>query len=259
MYIAINAEFKDFHLSSSNAIRQINHSKIKFEENKAIVENELNKFILANGNFDGTKMQEEWFPEIEADVFLSHSHADIDLTLFLASIFEGLGLKVFIDSTVWGHANGLLKQIDDILCPNGNGSYNYDLRNYSTSHVHMMLSVALNKMIDKCECLFFINTPKSVTTKSIVANKTESPWIYSEIATTKTIRRKKSSKRELRKFSKGGTVELIAEGIEHTLDLSDLIAFTNNDMMNWLEQIEDDKHVLDSLYEYINNRDNINL
>jgi hypothetical protein len=47
-------------------------------------------------------------------------------------------------------------------------------------------------MIDKCESVFFLNTPNSiVVSESIESTEyTYSPWIYSEIEFTKIIRRK---------------------------------------------------------------------
>jgi len=41
--------------------------------------------------------------------------------------------------------------------------YDYELRNYTTSHVHMMLSTALTEMIDNTECIMFYNTSLSVS------------------------------------------------------------------------------------------------
>lgn len=58
----------------------------------------------------------------------------------------------------------MLRQIDDKYCRNKTGdTYNYDRRNYSTSHVHMMLSTALTEMMNISECIMFFNTPNSVS------------------------------------------------------------------------------------------------
>ena len=151
---------------------------------RTTVQNKLKKFLLSDGSLDGSKMQENWFPQIEADVFISHSHRDEELALGLAGwLKEHFGLKAFIDSAVWGYANDLLKDIDNKYClQTGRQVYNYQKRNQSTSHVHMMLSVALNQMIDNTECLFFLNTPNSVSIGASIGGTTPSPWIYSEIA-----------------------------------------------------------------------------
>ena len=146
---------------------------------KTTIEKIINSFIKDDASLDGSKMQANWFPQIKADIFISHSHKDEKLALALGGwLKETFGLTAFIDSCVWGYSNYLLKLIDDVYCRNINrNSYDYDKRNYSTSHVHMMLSVALTQMIDNTECLFFLNTPNSITPDTII-NQTESPWIY---------------------------------------------------------------------------------
>jgi len=159
---------------------------------KATIKGIINSFTDDDGFLDGSKMQANWFPQIKADVFISHSHKDRELALTLAGwLRETFGLTAFIDSCVWGYANDLLKMIDNKYCyQKATKTYSYQKRNYSTSHVHMMLSVALTQMIDNTECLFFLNTPNSITPDPII-NQTESPWIYSEIATSQLIRKKK--------------------------------------------------------------------
>lgn len=72
----------------------------------------LSSFVGENGSLDGSKMQENWFPQVEADVFISHSHKDEKLAIALAGwLKDTFGLTAFIDSCVWGYSNDLLKQI----------------------------------------------------------------------------------------------------------------------------------------------------
>lgn len=173
-------------------------------------------------------MKANWFPQIKADIFISHSHKDWELALALAGwLRETFGLTAFIDSCVWGYANKLLKMIDDAYCyKTETNTYNYQKRNYSTSHVHMMLSVALTQMIDNTECLFFLNTPNSITPDTII-NQTESPWIYSEIAMSKLIRKKskeehrnKSLLEFQRTFAEGGSLKVRYDlPINHLTDI----------------------------------------
>lgn len=160
----------------------------------AAVKKKLDSFLDANGILDGSKMRANWFPAIDAQVFISHSHKDKRAAVELAGwLNQEFGLSSFIDSCVWGCADDLLRLIDDKYCLNPSGDYyNYSKRNRSTSHVHMMLTTALSKMIDQSECLMFLNTPSSITPASVIneSEKTDSPWIYSEIAMTRLIRRK---------------------------------------------------------------------
>src|SRR5690606_26606894 len=83
---------------------------------------------------DGSKLQADWFPNIEADIFISHSHRDKDLAIALSEyLYQNFDLNVFIDSCIWGYSDEHLKIIDDKYCLNSDQTtYNYSKRNYST-------------------------------------------------------------------------------------------------------------------------------
>lgn len=196
--------------------------------------------ILNNGKLDGSKMQQNWFPQIKADIFISHSHKDKDLAIALSEwLFKGFGLSTFIDSCIWGYHNDLLKIIDNEYCKNPEGnSYNYNKRNYSTSHVHMMLSTALSMMIDNTKCILFLNTPNSISSHSIIS-KTESPWIYSEIAMTKLVRKKHIREYRLQRitesFSSGGRLEKGLD-FEYVVDKEHLTKINSDVLGTWSSQ-----------------------
>lgn len=168
-----------------------------YEEQLEIVSAGLEKYINPDGSLDETKIEDDWFPEVRAHVFLSHSHNDIDFVKSFAGwLNEKFGIISFIDSSVWGNSDDLLKSIDNKFCVssrNDNGAiktYGYKLRNKSTSNVHMILYTALMKMIDNTECLMFINTPSSLKWSDMISEKaaTQSPWIYGELLASKLIR-----------------------------------------------------------------------
>ena len=116
----------------------------------------LEKVISKDGSIDATKLQADWFPQVDADVFISHSHRDKNLAIALSGWLNcNFGLKPFVDSCVWGYTDKLLKKIDDRYCK-ANGGYSYKKRNVSTTHVHMMLFGALMEMISKSQCIFFL-------------------------------------------------------------------------------------------------------
>jgi len=237
-----------------------------FDRDKTSIKLELDKYLLPNGSLDGSKMQENWFPQIEANIFISHSHLDEILAISLAGwLHTKFGLKVFIDSCVWGYANTLIKSIDNEYCWNpSRETYNYEKRNNSTSHVHIMLSTALNMMIDKTECIFFLNTPNSITPNDVVT-RTKSPWIYSEIATTKLIQKKELNdyrlQRALESFSAGGSVKKCLF-VEYILDTSHLIKVSNIDLILWGQNWPHStayspdykSFALDKLYQVISNK-----
>ena len=47
----------------------------------------------------------------------------------------------------------------------------------------MMLSIALSRMIDECEAVFFLNSENSISIgEEINKERTASPWIYNELS-----------------------------------------------------------------------------
>lgn len=220
---------------------------------KKNIEEDLEAFIV-DGVIDGSSLQEEWFPQINADIFISHSHDDLRIVNCLAGwLFKHFKLRTFVDSNVWGFSDDLLKKIDDKYCVNSNSlnkSYSYEKRNYSTSHVHMMLSVALNKLIDKTECLFFLNTPSSVSIKDTVQNTTFSPWIYSEIVTSEMIRKQKLFRYRKGFMEKKAMFESAELIIRYNVNTVHLIDLDEKELIKWkLQGISTNGHdSLDQLY-----------
>ncbi len=181
-------------LDNNDFSEYYSHGKSLFDKSKTTYNSTLEKFINADGIIDGIALQDDIFPINEHfDIFLSHSHDDEYLAISLAGYLNKVfNLKVFIDSCLWGYSNDLLNIIDKNYCMQSDGqTYDYNKRNYSTSHVHMMLSIALNNMIDKCEAIFFLNTPNSISLIESIGNEvTMSAWIYSELSAVQILRRK---------------------------------------------------------------------
>lgn len=184
--------FAGFRLKTEQEFSQYEaHGRALFDSNRKHVESKLDGFLLQDGSIDGGDLQENWFPQIHSDVFISHSHKDEKRAISFAGYLDHcFGVKAFVDSCVWGYADKLLREIDDSYCSTGDGYYSYQKRNYSTGHVHMMLATALSMMIDKTECVVFLNTPSSIRSYSVI-ERTYSPWIYHELAMTRLIRRRK--------------------------------------------------------------------
>lgn len=234
----------------------INTGRSIHRKNKEQIELSLDKFKNADESLDAQKIIDNWFPEIKADVFLSHSHKDENTVIgFAGWLKEAFGLDSFMDSEVWGYSDDLLKAIDDKYCRNNCcGTYNYEMRNRSTSHVHMMLSTALMNMIDKCECIIFMNTPNSYKPKEYFEDegRTESPWIYSEIAMTKMLRQRSILEHRPQLTMEG--FKVIAKGeearLEYPMDTLHLTPLSINDLDNWKIRNGSNKFVnLDVLYE----------
>lgn len=188
MFAGFNLSVKSSDVDRYALNGYIEIGKSLYSEQQEKVHEVLESFINPDGSLNATKIEENWFPQISADVFLSHSHDDEEIVIKIAGyLYEKFGIKCFIDSCVWDYGNKLLKRIDDVYCktfkhPDGSYSYDYNKRNQSTSHIHLLLNGALAKMINATECLIFVNTPNSIKVKDTIEQiKTASPWIYSEL------------------------------------------------------------------------------
>lgn len=170
------------------------------------VRNNLRNYLRPDGTIDGALLSSDWFPKINAHLFLSHSHADEELAIALSQwLYDTFGIVSFIDSCVWGYCDNLLKILDEEYADLGD-SYSYKTRNRTTGFVHTLLCTALSKMIDKCECLFFLNTPNSLLPDPN-RQETSSPWIYYELFQSSIIR---THRLRTRSFSQ----KRINEGLE---------------------------------------------
>ncbi|MFJ8257192.1 hypothetical protein ACIQ4Z_07855 [Peribacillus asahii] len=233
MYVGFKLDYKEDNYFAENKEKGLPI----YEKFKHQVKQQLDSFLSPEGSLDGTKMREDWFPLVEADIFISHSHNDEEKAIALAGwLFEEFNLTAFIDSCVWGYAGDLLKKIDKEYCWNEqSNTYDYLMRNYSTSHVHMMLASALTMMMDKTECIFFLNSPSAIKTSDI-SSKTASPWIYHELTMTHLIQ-KKSPEQHRKLLSKGMQHKNFAESkqlnITYDVNLSNLINLTYYDLLSW--------------------------
>ncbi|MFJ3386371.1 hypothetical protein [Lysinibacillus sp. NPDC086135] len=252
MFIAFNFnELKNFKAIISSGVSQTSYrlrGKNLFEADKVKIKDTIEKYYLESGQtlLDGNKIMEEWFPLVESDIFISHSHADIEEIHELVGFLNiEFGIKAFIDSAVWGYADELLKMIDDKHCKNKKlDTYNYNKRNITTSNVYLMLINSLQNMIDNTECVIFVQTPNSV--KKITEqfeDSTYSPWIFSELNIVEKIRIKKPIRNYKYKvhmnFEKRAedNEEVLLENVQvvYKIDeqISKLEKLSNDDIMKW--------------------------
>jgi hypothetical protein len=198
LYSRFNLEISDF-FYNNEINKHLESGRKIYEHHGALAKKSLKEFLYDNGHIDGSSMKENWFQIEDVDIFISHSHQDITkVKAFAGWLYDEFKLTAFIDSCAWGYCDDLLREIDDRYCKKKDGeTYNYNLRNYTTSHVHMMLSIALTEMMDNTECIMFYNTPNSVSLeedldiiKTSKKRVTLSPWIYHELAMTSLIRSK---------------------------------------------------------------------
>lgn len=263
MYRGFQLELKPYRsMFESNIGFEYYHSvgSDLFEKHQDEVQSVLDNFLLSDGSIDGSKMQENWFPQIEADIFISHSHQDEDLAIALAGwLYEKFGLVSFIDSCVWGYADDLKKLLFKTYRKYSDPGDFIPLCRFVSSHVHMMLSVALSQMIDNTECLFFLNTPNSISIDAPIGETTSSPWIYSEIAMSRLIRKQIPKRlKKLNESQKAFSLKLI----RYRLPMDHLLVISEQDMLGWEESYNRSSldickplpHALDKLYELVKQR-----
>lgn len=248
-----------FSLDTSKKNKIIDNYKNLFLEYESAIKKSIVEYIGESGSMQADEIESDWFPTIRADIFLSHSHKDKELALFIAAwIYSEFGLYVFIDSLIWGNCSDLLRDIDDKYCLNANkNTYSYEKRNISTAHVHLLLATALTKMIDQTECLFFLQTPNSINTKTEVSKKeTTSAWIYHEISISNLIRINPPQRLTIKstQFVEGYAMDSTRNfQMNYPVDLSNLTLLRESDLKEWLclHKSNSTMHPLDSLYQKI--------
>lgn len=235
----------------------LNEQKLKKEIERIILDKEI----------DGTKLQEDWFPTVKADVFISHSHKDHELAEALVGWIDEIfdkKIKCFIDADVWGYQENLLRELNDRLSGkkiySDRISYDYSSCNEVAQNVNIMLSIALQKMIDKTEAVIFLNTENSVKdVDDERQGRTYSPWLYTEIVCSQLIRKKplilyRDYKRIDKSVYERAEMEFFnAVKISYSVSLQDLIEITTENLSTWKNDYlcsNEEEYPLDILYRF---------
>lgn len=201
---------------------------------------DLRKYLMKDGNsIDAELIAEHLFPKVNCDVFISHSYDDQGMAIQLAYELKKKGVHAFVDSTVWGSAYELLRVIDDKYSKApGSENYNYERRNRSTAHVHMILATALQKMIMQSSTLLFLNTDRSVSTKRSVQgnNMTHSPWIHMELMFSQMIWELEQGDAMMDSAMESYSS---AAPVYHSVPTDHLKAVSSSRFMNWLKALPD--------------------
>lgn len=221
---------------------------------------DLEKLLISSEPIDAEVVAKVIFPGGVPDVFLSHSHTDVEKATHLAVEMENLGLKVFIDSEIWGSVFDLLKKIDERFCyQETSRTFNYDYRNITTSNTFMILNSALIKMIDKAEIFMFVGSSNSLvfdSTKNLLdEDKTYSPWIHSELLfssmarVTVPDRFKRVLIFDEARIKTEASLEAEKPRFIHPADTKHLLHITSDKLVTWLESRCKGVNALNKLYE----------
>ncbi|WRC04596.1 toll/interleukin-1 receptor domain-containing protein [Helicobacter pylori] len=154
----------------NNQAHQVNEAAKKIYE---LIKNakHSNDGIVLNHN----KIKEAFFspfkPQLKnAQVFLSHSHADKNEALEVKNYLESeTNHKVFVDSLFWDYK-------DDVL----NELAKYDDISRIEDAFTLILRESLEYMIKKCPYFVFLQSKNSVSNQGL-SQITYSAWIYEEL------------------------------------------------------------------------------
>ena len=182
--------------------------------------------IPSDGIIKGDTLKDAYFPSglfdgSNYDVFISHSHNnEKEAHLLAAWLKKYKKLSCFVDSFAWGSADQLLKEIDDKYCYRKHSkTYDYKKRNFTTSHVHAILSMALLETILRSKFCVFIESSESVPLNSGLKKKTLSPWLYEEIKYMQLLQ----PQRKTKMFSEG--LEKAISDCKIAYDVTDISQF----------------------------------
>lgn len=233
-----------------NDFRPSIKTRLNRQLKKRKIEGKLKEYVVDNAIINATEVQNDWFPQVDSNVFLSHSHSDIKAVTSLADFLEErFGLNCFIDSYAWGYFNDLINLLlegEELTIENVS---------YVSSNVHMILSMALNNMIDRCECIIFYNTPNSLSINGLV-QQTASPWIYNELTVSKIIRKRSPDEHRLLLENFAGitkTAKAVKKKFFYDVNLSHLHDMTVLKFNNWYNIVSNQNakgiSSLDCLYD----------
>ncbi|GAA9051498.1 toll/interleukin-1 receptor domain-containing protein [Helicobacter pylori] len=138
-----------------------------------------NDDIILNHN----KIKEAFFspfkPQLKnAQVFLSHSHADKNKALKVKDYLESeTNHRVFIDSLFWDYKDDVLNKLAE-----------YDNTSKIEDAFTLILGESLQDMIEKCPYFVFLQSNNSVSCNQDLSCITYSAWIYEELKIAHSIR-----------------------------------------------------------------------
>ncbi|WQV84660.1 toll/interleukin-1 receptor domain-containing protein [Helicobacter pylori] len=133
-----------------------------------------NDGIILNHN----EIKEAFFspfkPQLKnAQVFLSHSHADKDKALEVKGYLESeTNRRVFIDSLFWDYKDDVLNELAKYA--------KYDDTSKIEDAFTLILRESLQDMIEKCPYFVFLQSNNSVSNQGL-SRITYSAWIYEEL------------------------------------------------------------------------------
>lgn len=193
----------------------------------------LKDYATIGKALDAQALQGKWL-DSDIQVLIAHSLKDKALASRLAVwMNQEFGISVVLDSDFWECANDMTK------CDGK------DLTGYASSHVHVMSGLALTKLIESCECVFFLNSGSFL---DCAGDSEECAWIYAELEATRLIRKKKPERFRNRNFVLSENTQL---RIEFDEKLGHLLPLRAQELQKWMDRhyaLSDEVNPFDLLY-----------
>ncbi|GAA7632883.1 toll/interleukin-1 receptor domain-containing protein [Helicobacter pylori] len=203
--------------SSNNQAYQVNEAAKKINK---LVENAQysNDGIVLNHN----KIKEAFFspfkPQLRnAQVFLSHSHADKNKALKVKNYLESeTDRRVFVDSLFWDYKDDVLNKLTE----------HDDISGIEDAFT-LILRESLECMIKKCPYFVFLQSKNSVSLNQDLLGITYSAWIYEELRIAHSINSKSRLTIVMESFQVSHDISPFLEHLE-TITLSELSHIINS-------------------------------
>lgn len=161
---------------SNNQVHQVDEVNEVAKKIDKLIKNApySNDDIILNHNEIKGAFFSPFKPQLKnAQVFLSHSHADINKALEVKNYLENqTKRKVFVDSLFWDYKDDVLNKL--AKCDDNDISRIEDA-------FTLILRESLEDMIKKCPYFVFLQSKNSVSLNQDLLKITYSAWIYEEL------------------------------------------------------------------------------